>query len=354
MKRQSNITKGKKLVKQLSEICRDISDEELFELFNGGSIDELLNSILNPQTVTNFKTIGDFFLANKKRAALIASLRNAIQRYYSIKSEVDGKIGYVSPSNFQWFEDGVIVLEGLQPFEGSMCLYKSDGISYAVVNRDAKKDEVLGVDDFDFIDIEKFKESFKKTKQLSKTELQRPIDELKELLTNEERNEAKYQELFIRYPWILGLQYTQLQRHTNLDDENIPDFTGIRVSDSCRDIFEMKPPTMKVFLSDGNFSAEFNNAWNQAERYLNFAREDKDYLNRKKLRFENPKCYLVCGYNLPDDLKQKIRIKEKLNPSIQLLTYNDILAFMENTISFIKLMTEQDNQNTNLQTNSAK
>ncbi len=61
MTRQSNITKGKKLVKQISEICRNISDEELFELFNGGSIDELLNSILNPQTVTNFKTIGDFF-----------------------------------------------------------------------------------------------------------------------------------------------------------------------------------------------------------------------------------------------------------------------------------------------------
>ena len=164
------------------------------------------------------------------------------------------------------------------------------------------------------------------------------------LLSNEESNESKYQELFSHYPWVLGLQYTRLQRHTNLDDENIPDFTGIRVSDNCRDIFEMKPPTMKVFLADGNFSADFNNAWNQSERYLNFAREDKDYLNRKKLRFENPKCFLICGYNLPENLKQKIRIKEKLTPSIQLLTYNDILAFMENTIAFIKSMTEQENK----------
>jgi len=341
MKRKSDVVKGKKLVKQLSEICRNISDEELDELFSGGTIEELLNSILNPQTVTDFKTIGDFFLANKKRAALIASLRYAIQRYYSIKSEAAGKTAYVSPSNFLWFDDGVIVLEGYQPFEGSICLYKDNGVSYAVVNRDAKKDEELGVEDFDFIDIEKFKESFGNNKQLAITELQRPIQELKELLEKEESSEAKYQELFSRYPWVLGLQYTQLQRHINLDDENIPDFTGVRVSDSCRDIFEMKPPTMKVFLADGNFSAEFNNAWNQSERYLNFAREDKDYLKRKRLRFDNPKCFLICGYNLSEEFKLKIRVKEKLNPSIQLLTYNDILAFMENTVNFIKSMTDQ-------------
>jgi hypothetical protein len=67
MKPKSKIQKGKKLVTRLSEICREVSDEELNKLFGDGTIEELLNSILNPQDVNNFKTIGDFFLANRKR-----------------------------------------------------------------------------------------------------------------------------------------------------------------------------------------------------------------------------------------------------------------------------------------------
>jgi TPR repeat protein len=41
-------------------------------------------------------------------------------------------------------------------------------------------------------------------------------------------------------------------------------------------------------VRDGEFHSNFNDAWNQAERYVTFARDERDYLLRQKnLRFEN-------------------------------------------------------------------
>ena len=76
-----------------------------------------------------------------------------------------------------------------------------------------------------------------------------------------------------------------------LNDKNIPDFTGVRIHDSYRDIIEVKPPFTKMFRNDGNLNSDFNDAWNQAERYLDFARTERDYLQRKGLRFDNPRCF---------------------------------------------------------------
>ena len=99
-----------------------------------------------------------------------------------------------------------------------------------------------------------------------------------------------------KYPWVLGLKYSVIQRHPKFDDKNILDFIGRRVCDKYSDIFELKTPFMKVCREDGDFTSDFNDAWNQAERYLDFAREQKYYLlGEKGIEFDNPKCYLVLG-----------------------------------------------------------
>jgi hypothetical protein len=158
------------------------------------------------------------------------------------------------------------------------------------------------------------------------------LRKLKTLLDARDNEEAKYQRLLQDYPWVLGTQYKKIGRHTKLDDKNIPDFTGVRY-DGCRDIFEIKPPFANLFLPDGDFSDAFFRYWNQAERYLNFARTEKDYLYRKGLRFENPKCYLILGFNLSDEQIIELRRKESMTPSIQILTYNDLFAYMGSTIA---------------------
>ncbi len=168
-------------------------------------------------------------------------------------------------------------------------------------------------------------------------DLEKPLTEIKDLLDSQDNKESNYHKWLQKYYWIFGLGYKLIESHKNLDDKRIPDFTGIRVHDDFRDIFEIKSPFITLFQKDGEFTSEFNKAWNQIEEYLNFVIEDKDYLRRNKgLNFDNPKCYLILGYDLSEKQKNKIRTKARVNPAIDFRTYNDLIVWAENTIKFVK------------------
>ena len=279
---ESPIQKGKVLTAELACICRELSDTEIGDLFGNGTMDELLNAVFDPTKVGEYPTIADFFLANKTRASLVAAIRTAITRSCSFEGKSQkGTTGYASPNDLQWFNDGVMLLEGPKPFEGLLGLYRNGRMSYAVTARNAQPGDNLGPDDFHFVDSAEVDKLLNSAQVPDGHNLDTPAHDLRALLNAFESNESKYQTLFQQNPWVLGLQYKHVQRHENLDDQNIPDFTAVRVHDSCRDIFEINPPSMVVFRADGEFTADFNSAWNQAERYLNFAREEADYLRRK-------------------------------------------------------------------------
>jgi len=72
---------------------------------------------------------------------------------------------------------------------------------------------------------------------------------------------------------------------------------------------------------------------------LDFTRQEAEYLRRQKgLFFDNPKCYLLIGYNLSEKQLKEIRRKERLNPAITILTYNDLLSMAKSTVDFIKAL----------------
>ncbi len=157
--------------------------------------------------------------------------------------------------------------------------------------------------------------------------MQAAIDELETLIAEGDNTESHYQEFFLRRPWFLGGLHVRIDRHTQLDERSVPDFTGVRSSDGYRDVFEIKPPFMQCFRqSDDGFTAAFNDAWNQAERYLNFVREQRHYLADKNLHFVNPRCYLLIGHGLTESQLRALRVKESFNPSISLLTYEQLLS----------------------------
>jgi hypothetical protein len=152
------------------------------------------------------------------------------------------------------------------------------------------------------------------------------LQELAHLLNSECKDEARYQELLSRNPWLLEAQHSRIDRHKKFDDKNIPDFTATRHRDECHDIIEVKQPFLELFRADGNFSAEFNDSWNQAERYYLFAKDNRDFLLREKgLRFENPRCLLLAGYKLNEDQLKAVRQKESLFPAITVLTYESLM-----------------------------
>jgi len=334
-----NIERGKQILSEFNEILRKLSDEEVSQLLDPEQITSTFLAILSLEELKNYRSIADFLLARKGRVTTIALIQRIVNFNYSFKVEKEGTIGYVSPHFEQWFDDGVLLLEGGAPFTGYLGYYNGKDMKYAIAARDTEKDEVMGRNHFHFISMEDFQKHLKDLSAEDLRDLDKPIRELRELLNLRNNEEANYQAYFIKHPWVFGLQYKQIQDLRRFDDRNIPDFTGIRVHDNYRDIIEIKPPFTKLFTEKDEFNAFFNNNWNQAERYLNFTRQNKDYLSREKgLNFDNPQCYLISGYDLSKQQIDKIRIKERMNPTIHFLTYNDLFAFMMNTISFINKM----------------
>jgi hypothetical protein len=326
-------------IDELTELVSTLTDEEVGYVFGRGGMDRFLRALLDPKTASNYPSLAEFLLANKWRATLMTSLRHVITAKYAFRSSAAP--GYVCAHYAQWFADGVMLTEGQRPFEGSMGLYRNGQLSFAVAAGDVRPGEILGPERFQFIDADELNARRKTLALSSDADLDKPGDALRQLLDAGVNDEASYQNVLEQHPWILGAQYRSMMRHEKLDDQNIPDFTGVRVHDSFRDIIEVKPPFMKVFRNDGTLSHEFNDAWNQVERYLEFARDEKDYLRRRGLSFSSPACILIAGYGLTDDQIHLLRRKERLNPAIRLLTYNGLLEYAANTGRLLRHLSQR-------------
>lgn len=333
---ESKIEKAIYLISELEQIFKELNDQEFDDrLFE--RISYLLLSILDPRDLQKHSKIAEFLLLNKRKSQLLAFIRHAITLNYSFEASKNGNKAFVSPYYVQWYNDGVMFLEGKERFAGLIGLYTNSEVKYAISDRDVREGEEFEKNDLKFISVEEISalRTNKNIRDLPSFET--PLNELEKMIKDNEKNEFKYQEWIERYPWTLGLQYKLVQSHTQFDNENIPDFTAIRTHDDYRDIFEIKQPFLKLFRNGGGFTSEFNDSWNQVERYLNFVRENKDYLYRNKgLRFENPSCSLIIGYNLNPNQREELRRKEKMNPSIRILTYNDLIALCKNTIEILK------------------
>lgn len=88
---------------------------------------------------------------------------------------------------------------------------------------------------------------------------------------------------------------------------------------------ELKQPFLRLFRADGHFNSDFNDAWNQAERYLDFCQRQRTYLlDQKQLRFENPRCILLIGHNLSVPESSAVRAKESASRLITVITYGQL------------------------------
>ncbi|KAM3092723.1 Shedu anti-phage system protein SduA domain-containing protein [Phormidesmis sp. 146-12] len=320
-------------VSQLSKIA----DQDIPKVFREGLLDRFLTGIAPIFKAEECSSIYEYLLAHKQGVSILASVRSFITRNYGIEGSINGYPIYVSPLDIQWYEDGVMFVQGEEKFTGLFGLYQDSRVKFAVCTRDAKKGENLRSSDFLFIDTEEAAKQFAATPQLEQSHLQQAVAELTQLLTQKEERESQYQHFLERYPWSFGAQYGSINSHRAFNDENIPDFSGVRIRDGARDIIEIKNPFLKLFRADGGFTSDFYDSWNQVERYLDFARRDADYLRRQKgLRFENPHCYLIAGYDLSNEQIEMLRAKERMNPAITIFTYNDLLTLIQGTVRFVE------------------
>lgn len=326
------------LLREAADIIGRQRDEDVPELLGDGILDILLTSIA-PLRSESDQSVYDYLLKHKFRLANIASLRHAIQQNYSIAATVNDKSCFVSPHFVQWYEDGVMFLQGKEQFAGLIGLYTDGDVRFAVAARDLGPGQTeIGPDDLLFLGVGEYQE-LQEARALPTNldELDAPIQALQDLLDNSVQDEANYQQLLEENPWMLGAQHKRIDAHSSLDDKNIPDFTGVRIRDATRDIIEIKQPFLPLFRADGEFRAEFYRAWQQAEDYVEFASREQEYLKRRKgLRFANPDCYLLLGYNLDEEGLRRLRRKEATASRVRIITYDDLLRVAKGTAELIR------------------
>lgn len=337
------IKRGKGLLGDLTAVIEKLSDEEVRALFDSGEIEAFLKAVLDPATVKNYRNYGEFFLANKHRAWFLAGLRMLVTLAYSFKGRSkSGAQGYVAPFHAQWYDDGVMLLEGRERFTGAIELYVKGEARYAVAARDIKPGAEIGPDDMTFVSLDQYLRARHSGLLPGDAGLDAPAKKLRQLLSDEVDAEAKYQELLEAYPWIMGILYRKFGRHTILDNKNIPDFTGVRVADGHRDLFELKSPFLRLTRENGEWSSAFYDAWQQAEDRIDFVERESAYLYREKgLTFENPKCHLILGYGLDNETEKRLYAKARSNPKILVHTYDHLLSYVESTILTVRTLQQQ-------------
>lgn len=334
-----------RLFSELTGQISSLSDEQVAHVLGRGNIDALLKAILDPSKLKEKRKIGEIFLENKRRLELLALMRHAITHNYVTTSDKNPDV-FASPFHLQWIDDGVVYVEGKERFAGHFGLYRNGEVFVAVAARDAEEGSQLDLKrDITFVPISEARAIWQKLSAAQLEGPQSPSEKLRALLQADINEEGAYQEVLEGAPWALGMQYRKIQCHKALDDENIPDFTGVRSHDGFRDVIEVKPPFMKIFRADGrNFIQEFNDALNQAERYLDFVDNNRDYLSRAKgLIFENASCTLICGYALDPEGQKLLRAKERaLNGRLHIRTYDQILSLMDNTMQKLRELKASD------------
>lgn len=137
---------------------------------------------------------------------------------------------------------------------------------------------------------------------------------------------------------MLGGEYSSADRHTRLDDGRIPDFTASRCYDGCLDILELKQPFLPLFKRSGEFSANFNDAWNQSERYVDFVDRQRGYLREeKRLLFENAQCVLLIGHELNESELEAVRSKQRLARRITVRTWDQLAGTARHMVNLVEL-----------------
>lgn len=324
------------IVARLTEEVSEMSDRKIAEALGKGALDDLFKEILDPDGIKDAPSIADFLLEHKFSATLMATIRHAITHNYSFGVTKEGQTGYVAPCHYQWFDGAVMFVESGERFSGRIGRYDGDKLKYMVAGREIEGPASIGPEDVEWITLEELRKRIAEAPRRIAERIEETLSRLRKLVEEEDNSESKYQELLVDNPRAFGLRFTDIERHQALDDENKPDFVATRIRDGCHDLIEVKPPFNPIFKADGDFRAEFLQAWDQAERYLNYASRERAMLRREKgLLFENPRCYLIAGHGVTGEERRKITEKEERDPAITVYTYEELAALMADTLEIV-------------------
>ena len=49
-----------------------------------------------------------------------------------------------------------------------------------------------------------------------------------------------------------------------------------------------------------------------------------------------PECWLIAGHRISDEVRAEFQTKQRCNPALHILTYDDLMMYMKGTIDLLK------------------
>jgi hypothetical protein len=330
-------------IRDFIDATKHLSKQDFEELFRSSELQKELQEAMLEFPGGN---IYDWMTEHKLPWVFWSFIHRIISNRMSIKVKLNtGHEAYISPTPDQLIKDGITFIQGPKRMEGFLCGYKGGKVSVAHTKRDVLQGENLTSGDFDFIELDENGRLPAEIEQVYS--FKDAEDGLLSIIRTDPENEAAFQEYFIRFPWVFGLQYKLVQSHKKFDDANIPDFSAVIARNGFRDIIEIKPPGLKMFGKNNKPLTAFHNALSQCERYIDFADANHEYLRREKgLLFDAPIAVLIAGWELSLESRSELRRKERLIPRIRIHTYDDILSSIKSMKTVIDQLSGNSQQGT--------
>lgn len=329
-----DIETARRHLRELTALVEKASDEDAAQILGSGGLESLLSAVL-PQKRRPSHSVYQHLIGHKRRASLMAQVRNAINERFSFEAP-DG-LSFVSPTRVQWFYDGLTFLQGGEPFRGVVGLYRNDELSWGLGVNDAAPGTSLGPAITDFVTLDQAKKSFR----AADAEPAMGLSELLGLVVREDEAPdtvaLEYAAVLARHPWMLGGQHTAVEVHAHRDP-NLPTVTAVRAADGARDVLILEPPTLGIVGKTGKILQSFADAWHRAQRTLTFVQRQSDYLGRELgMRIDQPRCLLIGGSGLGERERDIVRQeREAHDAAVRLLTYDDLHRLAERTLAFFE------------------
>lgn len=184
------------LIRRVAVLLEGATDMDIPTLVGDGILDEFLRAIAKPK-VAGQGTPYEYLLANKNRLHLLALLRLAITRNYGVRATVGTQEVFVSPTELQWYPDGVMFVQGTEPFTGILGFYDNGQVKFGIAARDAQCGDALGKDDFLFLDPDEIRRRSEQAAVPTTAEgLDLALQDLDRMLAEQESAEAVWQAFF--------------------------------------------------------------------------------------------------------------------------------------------------------------
>jgi len=170
------------------------------------------------------------------------------------------------------------------------------------------------------------------------TNLRLAIDELKECLVDEGRNESTLQEALTRNPVLFGADYIRIIPKHKLGSDFEMDYALVRTS-RLVDLVEIEASNLPLFTKSGNPTQYLIHAEQQILDWLNWIERHHEYASEKLAGVMKPIGYVVIGRTQSMSEMHLKRLQQRnalFRGTIEILTYDDLLARAQNLLRILE------------------